>query len=187
LQPAHEKIGVVDSQWIVHQVVPSLGNQVRITHCVVWVSDLTIASEFAISNVNLFPSWKCTGAVGEWEGTMGRGMHPATLLHNDIFCIGVCWGRWQVATELYGGTINVGKRALPKRMGNFPDKNGWGGESVLWDDGCNSPKRNIRLIGWNSDVNSTHCFFGQPVALGVDLDIDDDDMCRAHQILLYID
>lgn len=27
-QPAHEKIGVVDSQWIVHQTVPSLGNQV---------------------------------------------------------------------------------------------------------------------------------------------------------------
>lgn len=27
-QPAHEKIGVVDAQWIVHQVVPSLGNQV---------------------------------------------------------------------------------------------------------------------------------------------------------------
>eukprot|EP00261_Vitis_vinifera_P029180 XP_010663659.1 PREDICTED: uncharacterized protein LOC100250849 [Vitis vinifera] len=26
-QPAHEKIGVVDSQWIVHQTVPSLGNQ----------------------------------------------------------------------------------------------------------------------------------------------------------------
>ncbi|XP_042521231.1 uncharacterized protein LOC122094700 [Macadamia integrifolia] len=25
--PAHEKIGVVDSQWIVHQVIPSLGNQ----------------------------------------------------------------------------------------------------------------------------------------------------------------
>jgi hypothetical protein len=30
VDPAHEKIGVVDSQWIVHQVVPSLGNQVRI-------------------------------------------------------------------------------------------------------------------------------------------------------------
>lgn len=29
LQPAHEKIGVVDSQWIVHQVIPSLGSQVR--------------------------------------------------------------------------------------------------------------------------------------------------------------
>lgn len=29
LQPAHEKIGVVDSQWIVHQTVPSLGSQVR--------------------------------------------------------------------------------------------------------------------------------------------------------------
>jgi hypothetical protein len=28
MQPAHEKIGVIDSQWIVHQTVPSLGNQV---------------------------------------------------------------------------------------------------------------------------------------------------------------
>lgn len=28
LQPAHEKIGVVDSQWIIHQVIPSLGSQV---------------------------------------------------------------------------------------------------------------------------------------------------------------
>ncbi|KAK9104334.1 hypothetical protein Scep_021178 [Stephania cephalantha] len=27
VDPAHEKIGVVDSQWIVHQSVPSLGNQ----------------------------------------------------------------------------------------------------------------------------------------------------------------
>nr|KYP31046.1 hypothetical protein KK1_049152 [Cajanus cajan] len=27
-QPAHEKIGVIDSQWIVHQVIPSLGCQV---------------------------------------------------------------------------------------------------------------------------------------------------------------
>ncbi|XP_047055011.1 uncharacterized protein LOC124661195 [Lolium rigidum] len=27
VEPAHEKIGVVDAQWIVHQVVPSLGNQ----------------------------------------------------------------------------------------------------------------------------------------------------------------
>jgi len=27
-QPAHEKIGVIDSQWIVHQTIPSLGNQV---------------------------------------------------------------------------------------------------------------------------------------------------------------
>ena len=28
-QPAHEKIGVVDSQWIIHQTFPSLGNQVN--------------------------------------------------------------------------------------------------------------------------------------------------------------
>ncbi|XP_073268261.1 uncharacterized protein [Populus alba] len=27
IEPAHEKIGVVDSQWIVHQTIPSLGNQ----------------------------------------------------------------------------------------------------------------------------------------------------------------
>ncbi|KAL6577387.1 hypothetical protein OROMI_011663 [Orobanche minor] len=27
VDPAHEKIGVVDSQWIVHQVIPSLGSQ----------------------------------------------------------------------------------------------------------------------------------------------------------------
>ncbi|CAN6842149.1 unnamed protein product [Brassica oleracea] len=27
LQPAHEKIGVVDSQWIIHKVIPSLGSQ----------------------------------------------------------------------------------------------------------------------------------------------------------------
>ncbi|KAK4785397.1 hypothetical protein SAY86_002086 [Trapa natans] len=29
VEPAHEKIGVVDAQWIVHQSVPSLGNQVK--------------------------------------------------------------------------------------------------------------------------------------------------------------
>lgn len=28
-QPAHEKIGVVDAQWVVHQAIPSLGNQVQ--------------------------------------------------------------------------------------------------------------------------------------------------------------
>ena len=28
-QPAHEKIGVVDAQWIVHQGLPSLGSQVN--------------------------------------------------------------------------------------------------------------------------------------------------------------
>ncbi|XP_073286856.1 uncharacterized protein [Primulina huaijiensis] len=27
VEPAHEKIGVVDSQWVVHQTIPSLGNQ----------------------------------------------------------------------------------------------------------------------------------------------------------------
>ncbi|GAB4825417.1 hypothetical protein Ancab_008290 [Ancistrocladus abbreviatus] len=27
VEPAHEKIGVIDSQWIIHRVIPSLGNQ----------------------------------------------------------------------------------------------------------------------------------------------------------------
>ncbi|KAI3985851.1 hypothetical protein MKX01_026637 [Papaver californicum] len=27
VEPAHEKIDVVDSQWIIHQVIPSLGSQ----------------------------------------------------------------------------------------------------------------------------------------------------------------
>ncbi|CAN8311601.1 unnamed protein product [Cochlearia groenlandica] len=27
VEPAHEKIGVIDSQWIIHQVIPSLGSQ----------------------------------------------------------------------------------------------------------------------------------------------------------------
>lgn len=29
MQPAYEKIGVVDAQWIRHKVVPSLGDQVQ--------------------------------------------------------------------------------------------------------------------------------------------------------------
>ncbi|PKI77123.1 hypothetical protein CRG98_002626 [Punica granatum] len=30
VEPAHEKIGVVDAQWVVHQSLPSLGSQVRL-------------------------------------------------------------------------------------------------------------------------------------------------------------
>ncbi|KAK3205980.1 hypothetical protein Dsin_020026 [Dipteronia sinensis] len=32
VEPAHEKIGVVDSQWIIHQVIPSLGSQGQSEH-----------------------------------------------------------------------------------------------------------------------------------------------------------
>ena len=31
MQPAHEKIGVVDAQWIVNRVIPSIGDQVCIS------------------------------------------------------------------------------------------------------------------------------------------------------------
>ena len=37
-QSPHNKIGVVDAQWIIHQGIPSLGNQVSI--------DLTLRAEF---------------------------------------------------------------------------------------------------------------------------------------------
>ncbi|KAI3696950.1 hypothetical protein L6452_29605 [Arctium lappa] len=32
VEPAHEKIGVVDSQWIVHQVIPTLGGQGKVAN-----------------------------------------------------------------------------------------------------------------------------------------------------------
>lgn len=30
MQPAHERVGVVDTQWIRHKVIPSLGEQVNL-------------------------------------------------------------------------------------------------------------------------------------------------------------
>jgi hypothetical protein len=65
-QPAHEKIGVVDSQWIVHQVVPSLGNQVkRGSRCLSIFTMSITTSPFCIGQL--------TGSGREWESTMGRG------------------------------------------------------------------------------------------------------------------
>ncbi|KAI7749430.1 hypothetical protein M8C21_000250, partial [Ambrosia artemisiifolia] len=32
VEPAHEKIGVVDSQWIVHRLIPSLTTQGQVTN-----------------------------------------------------------------------------------------------------------------------------------------------------------
>ncbi|CAI0463664.1 unnamed protein product [Linum tenue] len=50
IEPAHEKIGVVDSQWIVHQRVPSLGNQVeQETHFHYFISSHLLCS-------SLYPS-----------------------------------------------------------------------------------------------------------------------------------
>ena len=64
-QPAHEKIGVVDSQWIVHQSIPSLGNQVirRIQ-----LSSLPFHNKDVTLNCSL-----PTGESRRWESTMGRG------------------------------------------------------------------------------------------------------------------
>lgn len=50
MQPAHEKIGVVDSQWVVHQSFPSLGNQVNPIE--LSLLDLTLTS--SLRNLILF-------------------------------------------------------------------------------------------------------------------------------------
>lgn len=69
-QPAHEKIGVVDSQWIVHQSVPSLGNQVMTT----LISSFIIIKRLTCLNEVLTIIWFLLGRVIRWEGTMDRGM-----------------------------------------------------------------------------------------------------------------
>uniref|UniRef100_A0A6N2KRA1 Glycosyl transferase 64 domain-containing protein n=1 Tax=Salix viminalis TaxID=40686 RepID=A0A6N2KRA1_SALVM len=84
VEPAHEKIGVVDSQWIIHQVIPSLGSQisyvlyrsensfgysvVKTTSCMNAGACLTTL-EFSV---------KCPGEVREGKSSMGRDLlvHP---------------------------------------------------------------------------------------------------------------
>ena len=64
-QPAHEKIGVVDSQWIVHQVIPSLGNQVLlrllVLHHLYTIG--TLISDHVTSNQG-----KAENGQAPWEG-----------------------------------------------------------------------------------------------------------------------
>ena len=53
MQTAYEKIGVVDAQWIVHMVVPSLGSQVCSTALYEhgpWIS---------INPKRLYQCWSC--------------------------------------------------------------------------------------------------------------------------------
>ncbi|WZZ67936.1 hypothetical protein YC2023_079306 [Brassica napus] len=47
VEPAHEKIGVVDSQWVVHQTVPSLGSQVNSLY-VPSLLDVTLTSSLKL-------------------------------------------------------------------------------------------------------------------------------------------
>ncbi|CAL4896116.1 unnamed protein product [Urochloa decumbens] len=75
VEPAHEKIGVVDSQWIVHQVVPSLGNQVRRnTLCFYFLQIDSYNHNYGFLTSSL-PSYmqKLTGAGRKRESAMGRG------------------------------------------------------------------------------------------------------------------
>ncbi|KAJ8747379.1 hypothetical protein K2173_011797 [Erythroxylum novogranatense] len=72
VEPAHEKIGVVDSQWIVHQTVPSLGNQVR--------TFLASSAAFPLPSFHLKYKRAATsnraifvGRISKWKSTMARG------------------------------------------------------------------------------------------------------------------
>lgn len=75
MQIPHQKIGVVDTQWIVHQSVPSLGNQVN--------EALKCFSQYLLHGLSgdlFFVS--SIGASRGWKGTMGRGMYeflPPTI------------------------------------------------------------------------------------------------------------
>lgn len=64
-QPAHEKIGVVDSQWIVHQTVPSLGNQVypRFSLCFLSYYVISLALK-----VIFFQQGQAEKGKAPWEG-----------------------------------------------------------------------------------------------------------------------
>ena len=72
LQPAHEKIGVVDSQYIVHKVVPSLGNQVIIS-----IQVALVGSEPFITN-----TW--------WYNTKQYN----TIQYNTMFFLTPCEHVW---------------------------------------------------------------------------------------------
>ncbi|KAG5522045.1 hypothetical protein RHGRI_034298 [Rhododendron griersonianum] len=54
VEPAHEKIGVVDAQWIVHQTVPSLGNQVKVESIGQELQEVSLRCSCAHDFNNLF-------------------------------------------------------------------------------------------------------------------------------------
>lgn len=66
-QPAHEKIGVVDSQWIVHQTVPSLGNQVETCFLLVLYHTIVYGNEI-FSNPFWFFQGESRDGKAPWQG-----------------------------------------------------------------------------------------------------------------------
>lgn len=48
LQPAHERIGVVDSQWIIHQVIPSLGRQVSYLQQAIYFDHAAVSMKYQV-------------------------------------------------------------------------------------------------------------------------------------------
>jgi len=52
VEPAHEKIGVVDSQWIIHQKIPSLGSQVIKWSNFIFLYSTTLFTSFFVHSFN---------------------------------------------------------------------------------------------------------------------------------------
>ncbi|XP_058101726.1 uncharacterized protein LOC131245940 isoform X2 [Magnolia sinica] len=94
VEPAHEKIGVVDSQWIVHQVIPSLGNQRALCSCL--YKDCLVGSldsRFLLISpwlaLEISPhSFRSTGQADKgkapWQGVRERCKSEWTMFRNRL-------------------------------------------------------------------------------------------------------
>lgn len=85
-QPAHEKIGVVDSQWIVHQVIPSLGSQVRRHYSIININNHIFNTLITYKFNKMDKKMACnmmvyvfdSGSSCEWEKWMARSKYIFT-------------------------------------------------------------------------------------------------------------
>ena len=74
-QPPHEKIGVVDTQWIVHQGIPSLGDQV-INRGLIIVQMCSYVHCLPIQVLVLLPQGQAQGGRAPWEGVCNELLCP---------------------------------------------------------------------------------------------------------------
>jgi hypothetical protein len=143
VQPAHEKIGVVDSQWIVHQVVPSLGNQVRKYYLFVLFFRWTVT----ITTLYFLPSpyhhmcasqGQSENGKAPWEGVSLLSEHLSlNSVHRGPAVCHFFSSRRSLTTF---PICDPGEGAVQEGMGHVPDEDGGGGEGVLQDDGHHPSK-----------------------------------------------
>lgn len=71
MQPAHEKIGVVDAQWIRHRVVLSLNDSVC-AHCNVYIATYIQSPFVRVPPLNFAKLFVMSGCRGSNVAEMGR-------------------------------------------------------------------------------------------------------------------